>query len=102
MEIKNLYKWCAVPAEQLASHPDRKIPFRMVSDSAEMGRVMAEELAQEIERANAENRIFRAIIPCGPSCWYKPFENIVNERNISLKNFVVFHMDECLDWQGRE
>lgn len=102
MEIKNLYKWCAVPAEQLASHPNRKIPFRMVSDSAEMGRVMAEELAQEIERANAENRIFRAIIPCGPSCWYKPFEDIVNERNISLKNFVVFHMDECLDWQGRE
>ena len=101
MEIKELYKWCAVPAEQLENHPDRRIPFRMASDSAAMGKIMAEELAREIELANAEGRVFCAIIPCGPSCWYKPFEDIVNERGISLKNLVVFHMDECLDWEGK-
>jgi glucosamine-6-phosphate deaminase len=62
---------------------------------------MAEELAEAIEQANREGRVFRAIIPCGPNCWYKPFEEIVNARNLSLKNFVVFHMDECLNWEGR-
>ena len=96
MELKKLYDWCAVPAAELEKHPGLKVPFRMVADSAAMGRVMAEELAQEIEAANKEGRIFRAIIPCGPSCWYKPFEEIVNARSISLKNFVVFHMDESL------
>lgn len=101
MELKKLYEWCAVRAEELENNPELKVPFRMVRDSKEMGRVMAEELANEIERANAEQRIYRAIIPCGPNCWYKPFEEIVNARNLSLKNFVVFHMDECLDWEGQ-
>ena len=101
MELKKLYNWSAIPAEALENHPDRRVPFRMVRDSSEMGYVMAKELADEIEQANAENRIYRAIIPCGPSCWYKPFEEQINARNISLKNFVVFHMDECLDWEGQ-
>ncbi len=100
MDMEQLYQWCAVPTDDLVNHKDLKVPFRMVKDSAEMGRIMAEELAAEIEQANRENRQFRAIIPCGPSCWYLPFEQIVNERSISLRNFVVFHMDECLDWEG--
>jgi glucosamine-6-phosphate deaminase len=73
----------------------------MVRDSAEMGRLMAEELASLIESNNAAGRSTRAIIPCGPKCWYEPFTNIVNSQRISLRNFSVFHMDECLDWQGR-
>lgn len=101
MDLKKLYQWCKVPVEKLENHADIRVPLRIVKDSAEMGRVMAEELAQEIECANREGRVFRAIIPCGPNCWYKPFGEIVNARNISLKNFVVFHMDECLDWQGQ-
>lgn len=99
---KQLYKWCAVPAEQLTNHLDLKVPFRMVEDSAAMGLLMAEELVSEIERANSEGREFRAIIPCGPACWYADWTRIVNERGISLKNVVIFHMDECLDWEGRE
>ena len=39
---EQLYQWCAVPADELENHPDRKIPFRMVKDSAEMGLLMAE------------------------------------------------------------
>ncbi|MDD4080159.1 MAG: hypothetical protein PHP02_01935 [Eubacteriales bacterium] len=101
MDNKQLYTWCSVPAEQLEKHPDGKIPFRMVADSASMGRLMAEELAQEIEQANREGRMLRAIIPCGPSSWYKPFETLVNTRRVNLRNLVVFHMDECLDWEGK-
>ena len=26
----------------------------------------------------------------------------MNRERVSLRDLVVFHMDECLDWQGRE
>jgi glucosamine-6-phosphate deaminase len=26
---------------------------------------------------------------------------MVNEEKVSLVNLTVFHMDECLDWEGR-
>lgn len=66
-----------------------------------MGQIMARELADIIMTNNREGRPTRAIIPCGPTCWYKPFTDLINRERISLKNLVVFHMDECLDWQGK-
>jgi glucosamine-6-phosphate deaminase len=97
-----LYKWCSIPAEELATHPGLKIPFRMCRDSAEMGQLMARELVDEIQRHNRLGELTQAIIPCGPSCWYQPFADLVNREGVRLQNLVVFHMDECLDWQGRE
>jgi len=97
-----LYQWCQVPVDQLMHHPQRKTPFRLCADAAEMGQIMARELVDEIQRHNAAGEMTRAIIPCGPSCWYAPFAALVNAERVSLRNFVVFHMDECLDWQGRE
>jgi glucosamine-6-phosphate deaminase len=73
-----------------------------VKDSTEMGELMARELADEIISNNLKGKTTRAIIPCGPACWYKPFTDLINREKISLKKFDVFHMDECLDWQGRE
>ena len=102
MDKKALYRWCSIPADELAGHPDRKVSFRMVETSKEMGRLMARELADEIKEAAREKRTFRAIIPCGPKCWYQPFAEIVNSENLSLRHVEVFHMDECLDWQGQE
>jgi glucosamine-6-phosphate deaminase len=102
IEPHDLHRWCAIPYEQLEGHPDRRVPFRLLKDSAEMGAVMARELVDAIHAARAEGRPFRAIIPCGPSCWYEPFTSLVNRERVSLEHFVVFHMDECLDWQGRE
>jgi glucosamine-6-phosphate deaminase len=67
-----------------------------------MGRLMARELVDEILAHNARGEATRAIIPCGPSCWYRPFVDLVNAERVGLRNLVVFHMDECLDWQGRE
>ncbi len=99
---KELYPWCAVPCDRLETHPDRKVPFRLVADSAAMGAVMARELVDEIAAHNAAGEVTRAIIPCGPACWYQPFTDLVNTERVSLRNLVVFHMDECLDWQGRE
>jgi glucosamine-6-phosphate deaminase len=99
---KQLYEWCKVPFNELENHPDRKVPFRLCKDSAEMGQIMAQELVDEIKQSNDQGKTFRAIIPCGPSCWYRPFTDLVNQEKISLEHFVVFHMDECLDWQGQE
>jgi glucosamine-6-phosphate deaminase len=96
---EDLYEWCRIPINRLKEASTR-IPFRIVKDSEAMGTLMAEELVEEIERANEEHRVYRAIIPCGPNCWYEPFTTLVNQRNVSLKNFVVFHMDECLGWDG--
>ncbi len=99
---KELYNWCKIPYDQLEKHPERKVPFRLCKDSKEMGEIMARELVDEIIKCNKADKPLRAIIPCGPACWYKPFTDMVNEKNVSLKNFYVFHMDECLDWEGKE
>ena len=86
---------------KLENHPDLKIPFRLVKDSAEMGEVMARGFVDAIKVANKEDRPFRAIVPCGPKCWYEPFTRMVNKERVSLRGLTVFHMDECLNWQGK-
>jgi len=99
---KDLYKWCSIKADDLPNHPELKTPFRMTETSEQIGELMAREFADDIRLANDENRQYRAIVPCGPKAWYAPFTRIINEENISLRNVTVFHMDECLDWEGRE
>ena len=99
---KELYKWCKIPVEQLEQNPPTKIPFRICDDSADMSTMMARELVDEIKSNNEKGKSTRAIIPCGPSGWYKPFVDIVNKERVNLKYLEVFHMDECLDWQGCE
>ena len=99
---QELYEWCRIPVDELPNHPRLKIPFRLCRDSEEMGRLMGRELVDEIQTHNLNGEATRAIIPCGPACWYQPFTSLVNQERASLENLVVFHMDECLDWQGRE
>jgi glucosamine-6-phosphate deaminase len=101
VDIIELYKWCKIPAGDLERHPDLKMRFRLVKDPAEMGEIMAREFVSDIQSANRSDRPFRAIVPCGPKCWYAPFVRMVNEGKVSLRNMTVFHMDECLSWEGR-
>src|SRR5690242_3183924 len=101
MDPKQLYNWCRIPGSELAHHPGLKARLRVVRDSRDMGELMARELVEVIEENNRRGRPTRAIIPCGPTCWYKPYTELVNTRAVSLANLFVFHMDECLDWQGR-
>ena len=63
---------------------------------------MARELLDEVIRHNERGEQTRAVVPCGPTCWYEPFTTLANAGNVSLRDLVVFHMDECLDWQARE
>jgi glucosamine-6-phosphate deaminase len=101
ISAKDLHTWCRIPFNQLENHADRKIALRLCTDSKTMGNLMARELVDEIQAHNRDGRQTRAIIPCGPSVWYRPFTDLVNEEKVSLKNLVVFHMDECLDWQAK-
>jgi glucosamine-6-phosphate deaminase len=98
---QELYQWCQIPYTELENHPQRKVPFRLCRDSQDMGRIMARELVDEIQAHNRRGEVTRAIIPCGPNCWYAPFTALVNQEKVSLKNLLVFHMDESLDWQGK-
>ena len=97
----DLLEWCRIPADQLVGHPKLRIPLRIVEDSAQMGRLMARELVDAVEANNVQGRPTRVIVPCGPSSWYAPWTELVNARSVSLSRVTVFHMDECLDWQGR-
>lgn len=101
IDRRQLYQWCRIPGRELPGHPGLKVRLRIVRDSREMGERMAADLVDAIEENNRRERVTRAIIPCGPTCWYKPYTERVNARNVSLAGLSVFHMDECLDWQGR-
>ena len=61
---RELYEWCRVPYEELENHPGLKVPFRLVKDSAEMGRIMAGELVELIQKNNDAGWNTRAVIPC--------------------------------------
>jgi len=98
---KELYKWCSFDPNTLENHPKKRISFKIVKNSKKMGEIMAQILIDEIKSNNKKNKPTRAIIPCGPKSWYDPFTRGINNQKISLKNLYVFHMDECLDWQGR-
>jgi len=98
---RDLLEWCRISAGELLSHPQRRVPLRLVRDAAEMGRLMARELVDLIEARNREQKATRVIVPCGPSSWYAPWREEVNSRGVSLARLTVFHMDECLDWQGQ-
>jgi len=87
--------------DRLAGHPELRVRLRLAADSAEMGRLMAQELVELVAANNADGRPTRAIVPCGPSSWYQPWTEEVNKRRLSLAALTVFHMDECLDWEGR-
>jgi len=97
---QDLLKWCSIPVDELAKHGPR-VAFEVVETREEMGRKMAAVLVEEVKKNNSAGKATRAIIPCGPMSWYEPFAQMVNSGKVSLRNMVVFHMDECLDWQGR-
>ena len=100
LDKKEILRICSIPVEEFdKSNP--KVPYRIVKDSIEMGDIMSQELIDVVSENNSNNTPTRAIVPCGPMAWYEPFTQKVNDQKVSLKSLTVFHMDECLDWQGQ-
>lgn len=44
VDPRELLAWCGIPADDLPSHPDLRVPYRQVADSEAMGKLMAGEL----------------------------------------------------------
>ena len=100
---RELYRMVPNPMQrELINHPQRKIAFPLVQRSPpRWARSWRASWWMRSRYHNAREEVMRAIIPCGPNCWYAAFHGLVNPRQVSLKDLVVFHMDESLDWQGK-
>ncbi|MDO5407521.1 MAG: glucosamine-6-phosphate isomerase [Eubacteriales bacterium] len=81
--------------EQLLASPKMKLFCK--SDNAEVFKEMADQMVAEIEANNAAGRHTVFICPVGPVGQYPYFVDMVNEKNISLKDVWFINMDEYLD-----
>lgn len=96
-----LIRWCQIPVEELANHPDRKVDLRMSETKAETFEAIGNLMVEELLENNAAGKPTKWVLCSGPNEQYKTFIRRVNEERISMKNVWVFQMDEALDWQGR-
>ena len=101
LDPKALFEWCRIPAEELEGHPSIKIGIKILPTAGDVHRYVASMMAEEVQHNNASNQPTRWILPCGPTKQYAYFIDKVNSERISLRNVHNFHMDDCLDWQGR-
>lgn len=101
IDPQSLFEWCQIPVNELENHPLAKVRIQILDTPDDVHRYIAQIMADEIKQDNALGKPTRWILPCGPTKQYPYFIKIVNEQRISLKNLHVFHMDDCLDWQGR-
>lgn len=67
---------------------------------AEFDVKMGHEIANEIKKANEENRKIAFILPVGPMGMYKWAVYFLKEWNASCKNVWCFNMDEWADSEG--
>lgn len=81
--------------EQLLANP--KINMICMEDNSQVFKTMAGQMVEEIEAHNAKGEKTVFICPVGPVGQYPYFVDLVNTRNISLKNVWFINMDEYLD-----
>lgn len=101
IDSQKLFEYCRIPVEQLESHPLAKVKIKVLDAPEDVHRWFAQDMIEEIVRNNTKNNPTRWILPCGPTKQYGFFIQTVNTQRISLKNLHIFHMDDMLDWQGR-
>lgn len=89
------HEYYSYDREQLLKAP--RIPMFCLADNDTVFRQMAGQMAEEIEANNACGKRTVFICPVGPVGQYPHFVNLVNERNLSLKNVWFINMDEYLD-----
>jgi len=98
------HKYYSYSKQELLNAP--KIPLMVMEDNPTIFRSLAEEMVQEIERKNALGETTVFICPVGPVGHYPYFVDIVNQKNLSLKQVWFINMDEYLDdnkqWIAKE
>lgn len=81
--------------ERLLSNPRMSLCCR--ENNRQIFMEMADQMVEEIERHNAGGEKTVFICPVGPVGQYPYFVELVNERNLSLKDVWFINMDEYLD-----
>ena len=81
--------------EQLLANP--KMTLRCKADNAQVFKEMADQMVEEIVSHNEKGEKTVFICPVGPVGQYPYFVDMVNEKNISLKDVWFINMDEYLD-----
>ena len=62
----DLYKWCSVPTDDLAAHPDLKVPLRLCASPQAMADLMARELVGTVQETARNGSSLRVIIRVAP------------------------------------
>ena len=70
-------------------------------DIESLHRMLAEDIAGEIQENNDKGEQTRLILPVGPTGQYPILAGIINSKGISLSNCWFFFMDEYCDENGR-
>jgi glucosamine-6-phosphate deaminase len=89
----------AIPRERLG-HGTR-IEVRVVGDTAAVTADMARWMADFLRDRNSRREPTRWIVPVGPVDQYPILADICNRERITLRNTVIFNMDEYCDATGR-
>lgn len=77
------------------------VRLRVVADAAALADAMAEDMAEEIRRANRENRGATLIVPVGPVDQYPLLAQRINTERLSCRDVVFINMDEYLTDDGQ-
>lgn len=80
--------------EQLLAAP--KMKLFCLEDNQAVFQQMAEQMVEEIQANQAKGRRTVFICPVGPVGQYPYFVDMVNEKNVDLKNVWFINMDEYL------
>ncbi len=94
---------CACPPESIGDRQafwNKDFAPVECGDLNEFNVKMGHEIANEIRKANAENRKIAFILPVGPMGMYKWAVYFLKEWNESCRNVWCFNMDEWADGEG--
>lgn len=100
LPLVDLIRWGSIAAEELAGHPEAKLPIRIWPDAEALFRAVADIMVTDVVEAETQHRLLKWVLPVGPTGQFPYFIRRVNEERISLQHVHIFHMDEMLDWTG--
>ena len=96
-----LVKWCSYTPKEILAMDGLLADIRVHKTVDEIMRTAGNMMADEVAANNELGKATKWICPAGPREQYAYFLEKVIQNNISLKNLLIFMMDEFLDWECR-
>jgi glucosamine-6-phosphate deaminase len=94
----DIWRLMAISRDQLGQGSSVKL--RIGTDSDDLARSMAEEMAETIVEANFEGRPCCMIVPVGPVGQFEHLARLINTRRIDCAHVTFVNMDEFLGDDG--